>query len=545
MVRDMLRRGAPMLSSKSSLTFILTITSLAVAAVACTSETTAGNANNATTADAGPDGASADTCVADETRCKDGLVQRCNAGTGLFDPPSKCDNPDDTCRENACAPPTDKQLAQAKELASMVTYVQDGTAWHSPIDYDALRAKGRDAIVHGDGSDLTYFTALFDAFIAVPQGHQGLYLTGNGATSCGKLVPYPAVSQRGACGRPHAKGIIVTAAKANNVLGLKKGDIVTGIEGGASGSAILASLAARPICATSRPSTSFRDASTASSFTDLLRSGEVITIESPDGTTRKATIPDGGLSGNLKDAVSCSDPFSRAAPPAESELRPDGVGVIRLPSFVDPEQPFPSGNVTQADLDQYRAAFEAKIKTAFDKVKNAPAIVWDIRGNGGGLTLVGLHIASGMPGAKADQISYCQARIEKTNPPQFDAMKYVPYALTPGGDFAYSGKVAILTEGMNYSAADYFPLAVKTRTSSLLVGAPTAGGFGATSLTQPFKGPPAFSVSIDVNRCSSADTDAPLEGHSVEPHIAVDYDAKDLAAGIDTVLERAVAELKK
>ena len=90
-----------------------------------------------------------------------------------------------------------------------------------------------------------------------------------------------------------------------------------------------------------------------------------------------------------------------------------------------------------------------------------------------------------------------------------------------------------------------YPLAIKSKTSALLVGTPSAGAFGATSDSKIFDGPPKFSVAVDLNRCSLAENDAPLEGHGVVPHVLVEYDAMDLAAGKDTVLERAVAEIDR
>jgi carboxyl-terminal processing protease len=300
------------------------------------------------------------------------------------------------------------------------------------------------------------------------------------------------------------------------------------------------------MCVTSRPDESFTQTSTAATFVDLLRAGETIEVVSPNGAKRTVTVPAGGLPGkSLRDALACSDPLGRdTSVPVESFVRPDGIAVIRLPGFTDPEQTFPMTG-TEADYLAYKEKFEAKIKIAFDKVKTARAIVWDVRGNGGGLTMVGLGIASGFPGATAGEISYCQARVQGSSPPKFDAFRYAEYALEPGGQFAYSGKVAVLTDGMNYSAADYFPLAIKSKTSALLVGSTTAGGFGATSDNKTFDGPPAFQVSIDVNRCSLSSDDSPLEGRGVEPHVVVEYDAKDLAAGKDTVLERAVLEIDK
>lgn len=447
---------------------------------------------------------------------------------------------DAVCKEGACAEPTAEQRAQVKELDAMLAYLEANTAWHSPIDWAKLAADGKKAIFRGDGSSDAFFAALYSAFASVPQGHQGLYL----ASGCGTKVPMMAYAQRGVCGRPHANGVVVTHARSGNALGLAAGDVVSRVGDTTGRAALLGELAKRPMCVTSRPDPSFTETSTAATFADLLRGGETIEVVSANGTKRTVTVPAGALPGrSLRDALPCSDPLGRdTSVPVESFVRPDGIAVIRLPGFTDPEQTFPTTSSLE-DYEEYKSKFEAKIKTAFDKVKSARAIIWDVRGNGGGLTMVGLGIASGFPGAATGEISYCQARIQGSSPPAFDPFHYAEYALTPGGQFAYPGKVAVLIDGMNYSAADYFPLAIKAKTSALLVGSTTAGGFGATSASKMFDGPPKFSVAVDANRCSLSADDSPLEGHGVAPHVVVEYDAKDLAAGKDTVLERAVAEI--
>jgi hypothetical protein len=485
---------------------------------------------------AGPVSTPPPACTEGASRCDGDQVATCS--DGAFTAPVACEG-ESVCRDGACRAPSAKQLAQAEELAAMLRYLKDETAWPLPIDWEKLRIDGRKSILGSDGSDLAYVTSLYRAFIAVPEGHQTFFLD----KGCGDLIATLNTSLRGACGQPHSRGIVVTNATATNPLGLKKGDLVTRV-GDASGSSLLTKLAERPICTASHPSTSNRDAVTAASFTDLLVAGEEIEIESPDGLKRTIKMPDVPLHDtSVKGALFCEDPFSRKQVPAESELRPDGIGVIRLPGFTDPEQTFPTDG-TEASFQAYRDKFEAKIQAAFDKVKSAPAIIWDIRGNGGGLTLVGLEIASGFPGARADALSYCEARTSGSDPPAFAPERYAEYALTPGGRFAYSGKVAVLIDGQDYSAADYFPLAVKTRTNATLVGAPTAGAFGATSADKSFAGPPGFTISVDQNRCSSAVDDTPLEGKNTTPHVAVEYDPKDLAAGRDTVLEKAAELLK-
>ena len=462
--------------------------------LACAADTASSSSTNV---DAGAPTSDDPACEEGSTRCEGHRVATCVEGS--FGPSEACEG-ESVCRDGACRAPTEKQIAQADELASMLQFIRDETGWHAPVDWEALRLDGRKNIFGGDGSDLAYVTALYRAFVAVPQGHQTFYL----AEGCGKLVPFAHFSERGVCGQPHSRGIVVTSARAGNPLGLAKGDLVVRL-GSASGTAVIDALAARPMCTASRPSASYREAVTATTFSDLLVPGEEIVIESADGAVRAVTVPDVPLSGNPSSALWCADPFARnTRVPVESELRPDGVGVIRLPGFTDPEQTFPT-NLTEQEIDEYRAKFEAKILAAFDKVKSAPAIVWDIRGNGGGMTLVGLEIASGFPGARADSFSYCEARKPKSDPPAFDTFRYAELSLTPGGPFAYAGKVAIVVDGLDYSAADYFPLAAKTRTDAVLVGKPSAGAFGSTSKTRAFSGPPGFDVGVDVNRCSSVD----------------------------------------
>jgi len=435
--------------------------------------------------------------------------------------------------------PTQLQIAQANQLATMVDFLQQNTAYQNPVDWNALRDVGRDTILKSNGSDAAFFGALYAAFQRVPQGHQTLYMS----NVCGKIVPSSMMSQRGVCGRPHARGIIVTSARPDSPLHLQKGDVITRV-GTMSGAEILPSLAERPACGSTHPSPAFRDTITATEFSDLLTAGEQLLVESPDGQTRTITAEVPPL-GDTSKSLYCRDPFARdVSKTIYAEVRPDGVAVIRLHSFMDQEVPFPTGQPTEA-IDAYRAALQAKIQAAFDGVKSAPAIVWDTRGNGGGMTLVGLAIASGFPGARPEQLSYCVGRKVGTEQVEYFTQRGALYALTPGGSFAYSGKVAVLTDGLDYSAADYFPLAVKARTDAVLVGAPTAGAFGATSKTKTFDGPPGFSVGVDMNHCLAAADDSPLEGKSTTPHIAVDYDPADLAAGRDTVLERAVVELTK
>lgn len=52
-----------------------------------------------------------------------------------------------------------------------------------------------------------------------------------------------------------------------------------------------------------------------------------------------------------------------------------------------------------------------------------------------------------------------------------------------------------------------------------------------------------MSANYDPTECFRASNDLPLEGAPPAPRVAVEYDASDLAAGRDTIVERAVREL--
>lgn len=421
--------------------------------------------------------------------------------------------------------PSEQQHARARELEEVVEYVRANTAYPYPLDYAQLVSDGRAAILTGADDDETYLRALYQVFLGVPQGHQYFGLN----AGCGERIPFQSYSRRGVCGRPHARGIIVTSARAGNQLGLKPGDIVRSIGGD---SALFETLRARPMCAISMPSPDSEHGMLAATFADLVKPGEILQVEAASGESRDVTV----VVEEGNQFADCTDPLGRPKERAVySERRADGVGVIRLPSFLDPEQIPPDD---PAEIAAYVEAFEAKIQVAFDALADAPALIWDIRGNGGGATPVGLDIASGFVGADATPLSYCVTRNTNSDPPSYGSARSVEYRLSPGGRFAYSGRVAVLTDQLAYSAGDYFPLAVKLRTNALLVGATTSGAFGASSMPRDFAGPPAFSVAVDINKCVNVDGQ-PLETHGVEPTEIVDYTPADLAAGRDTILERA------
>lgn len=410
------------------------------------------------------------------------------------------------------------------------------SAWHQPLDAATLGAIGYDTLLAGEGDDLTYYGALRRVHAAVPQGHQSLYP----ATGCGtESIPASTSSRFGVCGRPRGDGIVVTVARDGNLLGLSPGDVVESLEGMA-GSELFDAVSLRILCTASSPTQAHVRGNAATSFFAAVREGETLRVRSIDGSVRDVVVP-AQDDGTLTD---CQDPLGRdIAFDAQSYVRPDGIAVIRLPRFFpleppdyDPNDPASVQALIDYMMDQVVAAFEP--------VKDAPMLIWDARSNFGGITPVGLAIAGGMPSAQPVSLSYCQYRLPDTSPPAFSGYKYAEYEVETGGPFAYAGKVAVLIDELDYSAADYFPLAVQLATDALLVGTPTAGAYGGSGQFESLSASPAAYFTIDVNKCSLAATDEPLEGSSVQPDMLVEYEPEDLANGVDTVMEAAAEALK-
>lgn len=471
------------------------------------------------------------------TRCEGLRVQRCEkvGEATSWSAAAECPG-DQTCSAEACSDPTARQRAQVKSIDGLIDTLAESSAWHMPVDAAAVKLRERRAILKGDGTDGVFFGAAWGVMNAFPQGHQSLFSPEKSV--CGKALAFQNSSRFGVCGRPSATGLAVTFARASNRLGLKLGDTITSA-GAESGDALFEAAYRRPVCGGIFPAASGRRYAGAASFFGSIPSGTKLTVVGADGARRDVTVP---AERDAED-TDCTDPFSRDRNVyAEAKVRPDGVAVIRLPSFYPFDKQL-SGNPTQAELDAFVAAYQGEVKKVFDTVKTAPGIVWDTRGNTGGITKVGLAIVAGFTSARTTALSYCRTRVAGSSPPSFETPRYAIYGVEPGGPFAYAGKVAVVTDGLAYSAGDYFPHAVAMASDVRVVGAASAGAFGGGNGPIAIDGPPKLSANYDMTACFDASTNKPLEGAPLPPKVAVEYDAKDLAASKDTIVERAVREL--
>lgn len=396
-----------------------------------------------------------------------------------------------------------------------------------PVDGAKWSARSLDLLLSTPGSDTGYAIAARRTLLQFPMGHA--YLGASAQAGVGAL-PYTTYTRYGACGRPSGDAVVVTVARPGNPLGLQTGDRVVAVNN-VRGAGLFDLVVNRPQSGLSITAPAAKRYQGAVGLLSTLRVGDVLEVERLGMAKRKVTVGAPGAA-----YVECTDPLGRDRNRAvEVTVRPDGIAVIRLPGFYPLNL---QGNETDAQFMAAVAALRAEILAAFQTVKNAPGLVWDVRGNTGGYSKLGLEIVSGMPTAKTLKLARCQYRAQPGRPAVLLDNPGIDYRITPGGDFAYAGKVAVVADGLAISAADYFLYGVAEGTSVPIFGSAGASAYGASNPAVAVHGSPAVSVASDSNLCRGVN-DVVLEGHEVKV-TTVDLDAADLKAGLDTQLEAAV-----
>lgn len=481
-----------------------------------------------------PDAAGA--CPGEGATSCDGLrVRSCErSGSSLaWSAPRACDDGAEVCKDGGCRALTDGESASVAGLDALLKEAATVGASSAKVDFAAVRTSLRDALLLGDGSPRAYVRTLWDAMLALPQGHQMLTI--------GEKAPVTALddlgftqgslSRYGACLRPYGDHAVVTLSDGTTPL--RRGDEILAIDG-ARGEAFTRAVLDRPFgLDLVPPTTTGRVAFALRAFFSVDRRGVVLRVRHAGETAESDVTLPGPLAEDR--GFGCDDAFGRDyTKPAVAKVLADGTGVLYIPGF------------SQTKLD----AFEAEVGPIFDKVKTAPRLVIDLRGNGGGLLVSALDIVSQLPGAGAKPTPYCEF-FERSGGTG-DAPSYVAgrtYSVdrdtVPSPPrFSYAGKVAILVDGATHSAAEHFAYAAKLATSAVVVGTKTAGAYGSLSKNVPRPLPGPAPVVVMINRSQVRTPDGKiLEGTSVEPTIEIGYEPTDLAAGKDPMLERAVAAL--
>jgi len=219
---------------------------------------------------------------------------------------------------------------------------------------------------------------------------------------------------------------------------------------------------------------------------------------------------------------------------------PAGVGYIRIRSFGDP-------------------ANEKQALAEVEQLKDARAIVFDVRGNGGGSTPSNLldrlldrpwrdfsfTTPLGIAHAAA-QNQVRDAHLDAGNDPYYrgylDAYEdfrglqiLTPGPLHPPSSGAYKGKVFVVTDGFCNSACEDFVEPFKASGRGVLVGDTTNGSSGQPYLYDFGNG---MSFRISTKRYTMPDG-SPFEGVGIRPDIPVARTLADWKTGRDPVVAKA------
>lgn len=214
-----------------------------------------------------------------------------------------------------------------------------------------------------------------------------------------------------------------------------------------------------------------------------------------------------------------------ATPPFEFKMLPGHVAYVALNSFGD----------SQA-ADKFLAAFE--------QIKDASALIIDVRNNGGGNSDEGYRVLATLA-EQPFQTSRWETRDYR---PSYRAWRRAlpnygePASAWPAdAGRAFRKPVAVLSSSASYSAAEDFLVAFDTMQRGLIVGEASGGSTG-----QPLK----FSLpgGGEARVCTKADTYADgrrFVGTGIQPNVKAAPTVADLQHGKDTVLDAALAALAK
>ena len=252
------------------------------------------------------------------------------------------------------------------------------------------------------------------------------------------------------------------------------------------------------------------------------------------------------LMGALKEVPRVS---FRTAAGKHFELETPRVGMDAFRKAMTQREPFElrmlPGNVAYVALNSFgddRAA-DAFV-AAFERFAKASALVIDVRNNGGGNSHVGYRVLATLVDKPFATAAWSTRQYLPSyrawNKPMPDFAKPAN-SWEPDGKRHFTGPVAVLTSGATYSAAEDFALSFDAMKRGVIVGEATGGSTG-----QPlFVSLPGGGTA---RICTKADTypdGTRWVGKGIQPTVAVKQTVADLRRGRDTVLEAALARLRK
>lgn len=208
-----------------------------------------------------------------------------------------------------------------------------------------------------------------------------------------------------------------------------------------------------------------------------------------------------------------AEPEPDSAPLITAERLDSGIAVIRIPTF------------SNRDGHDLVAEFDA----ALDSVFNAPGLILDLRGNGGGSTMYSDRIA----GRFFDETFVYGREYFRHRLPQRLWRSQFNYTVKSRAPM-YTGPVAVITDWTNASTAENFLAAMVDSGRAFIVGQTTAGSSGNPIHFQLPGGDCQFSTG-DFHRLNGLS----IEGRGFDPDIPIQWSVEDLVQGRDSFIDAA------
>lgn len=197
-----------------------------------------------------------------------------------------------------------------------------------------------------------------------------------------------------------------------------------------------------------------------------------------------------------------------------SRRLPSGLGYIRIPTF---------GTDLVADFD-----------AALDELLDAPGLVLDLRGNGGGNSAYADQVAGRF---LSEPFVYGHDHF-RGRLPHRGWRASMPFKVEPRKPI-YEGPVVVIVETQNMSSAEQFLVSLVDSGRVETVGRRTAGASGNPIV---FRLPGAYNVRFSTADFRRKDGTA-IEGVGIVPDVEVDWTVEDLRQGRDPDLAAAEALL--
>lgn len=187
-----------------------------------------------------------------------------------------------------------------------------------------------------------------------------------------------------------------------------------------------------------------------------------------------------------------------------------------------------SGRPDRPREDQEAAA--AAMDRVMRDIGDLPAMVVDVRRNGGGYDGVALRIAGYLIDRKRLAFTKAPSKVEG-----YAGVQAIP--IEPRADRRYAGRIFLLTSGLTASAAEIFVLALLQHPRLTRIGEPTHGELSDVMVRHL---PNGWSVSLSNELYRASDGEL-YEDRGVPPHVEIPFlDPGTIRAGRDPVLDHVL-----